>query len=201
MISYLNINEVNIDEISRCVSGKRLDRASKLKHEKDRLRSIAVEYLLNTMIEEIQGNTDEYMIPTPVELEYDEHGKPHVYTIEGDEIYFSLSHSGDYVACIIADKSCGIDIERHSDRDYEKIARRICTDSELEHVKTKEEFYQVWTLKESVMKAEGLGLALDMKKIETGIITDGHTVIRVGDRKYYGFCVEAPEGYSLSYVY
>lgn len=190
---YLNINELNIEEISKKVSKERIDRAAKLKHETDRKRSISVEYLLNEMIKETYPE-----IKTPVILSYDEKGKPH---LNDDSIYFSLSHSGDYVACIISDKPCGIDIERHSDRrEYEKIAKRICTDREILQIQNKEDFYSFWTLKESALKAVGLGLALDMKKAEFIPDTADSFSAYIDGTIYSGKVIESPEGYSLSYV-
>lgn len=190
---YLNINELHIEEISKKVSKERLERANKFKHEIDKKRSIAVEYLLNEMI------MDEFSeIETPVSLSYDEKGKPH---IDNDIIHFSLSHSGDYVACIISDKPCGIDIEKHSEkREYEKIAKRICTDTEISMICNSDEFYSFWTLKESVLKAVGLGLALDMRKVELKRKEEGVYTTKIDDEEYSGRVLKAPEGYSLSYV-
>lgn len=196
-IRILNINELDIDEISGCVSKARLEKASKIKSEVDRARSIAVEYLLNSMLDELHSQ-----VSTPVNLEYDRYGKPHVYcgSGAGSEIFFSLSHSGDYVACAISDKACGIDIEKHSDkRDYEKIAKRICTENELSRISSSKSFYNVWTLKESVLKAVGLGLSLDMKSFEFES-AEGDVVTMVDGINYKGRSIDAPSGYSLSYV-
>jgi len=235
MIEYriLNINELNIEEIRKFVSDKRIEKSERYKNESDRIRSIAVEYLLNEMIKELYPE-----IETPVTLEYDEHGKPHIYTGSGvnnecdfdvdnglasnkgkaDAVHFSLSHSGDYVACLLADKPCGIDIEEHSERDYSKIAKRICTENELIAIKGREEFYNIWTLKESVLKAVGLGLALEMREInidymqnnigellDSGMMESNNSyqveiTAKVHDTLYTGYVLNAPPGYSLSYV-
>lgn len=194
-IRILNINELNIEEISKKVSDKRIKRAEKFKYEEDKRRSIAVEYLLNTMIEEKYPD-----ISVPVDLEYDEHKKPHLY-IGKDEIHFSLSHSGDYVACIIADYPCGIDIEKYSEnRDYHLVAKRICTDNEMKLIGDRSDFYMLWTLKESALKAVGLGLALDMKKLEFTHLNESCYVTNIDSVEYKGIVLDAPKGYSLSYV-
>lgn len=235
MIEYriLNINELNIEEIRKFVSDKRIEKSERYKNESDRIRSIAVEYLLNDMLKEFCPE-----IETPVTLEYDEHGKPHIYTGsvvnnecgfdvdnglasnkgKADAVHFSLSHSGDFVACLLADKPCGIDIEEHSERDYSKIAKRICTENELKAIKSREEFYNIWTLKESVLKAVGLGLALEMREIcidymqnnidelaDLSMIESRESYqrevrARVHGALYTGYVLEAPSGYSLSYV-
>jgi len=205
IIRYQNINELNIESIAGMVSEERIKKSEKYRYEEDKKRSIAVEYLLNQMINEaIPG------IKTPAKLIYDEKGKPHIYrSVDGNdkkgEIYFSLSHSGDYVACIIADRPCGIDVERHSDkRDYEKVAKRICTETELTEINNETEFYDVWTLKESVLKAVGLGLSLDMRKFEIKKSADFESnevfETNVDGIKFAGKIIPEIEGYSLSYI-
>lgn len=203
-IRILNISEINIDDIRDKVSAKRIGKSDKIKSNVDKIRSIAVEYLLNQMINELYPD-----INTPVELDYDAKGKPHLYingydSRQGGEINFSLSHSGDYVACIISDFPCGVDIEKHSDkRDYEKVAKRICTDKEFQSIHCSDDFYSLWTLKECVLKAVGLGLSLDMRKVEFEKIINGDEIkysATVNGKCYYGEVMNSPEGYSLSYV-
>lgn len=213
----VNINELNIDEISKKVSDRRIEKASKFKSDDDKKRSIAVEYLLNEMIEACKDSdlsrnidlSDKYIqmmqdVSTPVTLEYDEKGKPHIYKSKGedkaDAIQFALTHSGEYVGCIISEMPCGIDIERHSEkRDYEKIARRVLTENESELVNNRDDFYNIWTLKESVMKAVGIGLSLDMTKIDFSC-SNGEWSTVVENIKYSGKVLDAPDGYSLAYV-
>lgn len=204
-VRILNIAEVNIDDIRDKVSVKRIEKTDKIKSHIDKLRSVSVEYLLNQMISELYPD-----IKTPVELEYDTKGKPHLYindspnSIHVEEINFSISHSGDYVACIISDFPCGIDIEKHSDkRDYEKVAKRICTEKEFENIHSQCDFYDLWTLKECVLKAVGLGLSLDMRKVEFERKFDESKIkyrATVNGKCYYGEVMNSPEGYSLSYV-
>lgn len=202
---YLNINELNTDEISMKVSKDRIERSAKFKNDADRKRSVAVEYLLFDMVEEYAGFRPDSLI-------YDSKRKPHIFDDNGyDLIHFSLSHSGDYVACIVSDKLCGIDIEKHSEkREYEKIAKRVCTENELKYVDSQKAFYDIWTLKESMLKATGEGLSLDMRKAEfiedkdSGAITDQNGISfyisEYEGIKYRGTVLTAPDGYSLSYV-
>ena len=194
---YINISELNIDKISECVSKERVERAMKFKAPIDRKRSIGAEYLLREMLNDKLGISFN-------SLTYDDKGKPHIYDENGNDIiHFSLSHSGEYAACIISDKPCGIDIEIHSaKRDYEKIAKRICTKDELSLIDSREKFYKFWTLKESVLKALGLGLAFDMRsvKIKSSDKFGTEFVISANGNSYSGGVLFAPDGYSLSYV-
>jgi len=202
-VEIMNINDVDINTLLKGVSASRIERSQKFKNEVDRRRSLCVEYLLNQMITKYCSN-----IPTPVSLTYDEAGKPHIYCnnevfdsdSQKDIIHFSLSHSGEYVACMIDSAPCGVDIEVHKEKDFSRIAKRICSEKELCQINSSTDFYNIWTLKESVLKATGLGLSLDMKSFEFSIDGDNNWTSSINGHKYTGKVLSSPAGYSLSYV-
>jgi len=83
---------------------------------------------------------------------YNEHGKP--YWENGP--FFSISHCKQGIAVAIDDRPIGIDIEgiRHADEDL--IARTM---SEEERAGMDErKFTHLWTQKEAVVKAQGVGI-------------------------------------------
>ncbi len=55
------------------------------------------------------------------------YGKPYVFNRSGIE--FNVSHSVEYVACIVSDKPCGIDIEKIDKWDL-SMAKRFFTENE-----------------------------------------------------------------------
>ena len=69
-------------------------------------------------------------------LSYTAKGKP--YFKEFPNIHFSLAHSGEYAAAALSDRPCGIE----------------------------KSLTQLWTLKESYVKAIGEGIAFGLKNIE-----------------------------------
>ena len=86
------------------------------------------------------------------------YGKPVLINIP--HIYFNISHAGNYVACVIADKPVGIDIEVIKPIDL-KLSERFFTIDEVAYIRTGEatqRFYEIWTKKESHVKWEGKGL-------------------------------------------
>lgn len=93
-----------------------------------------------------------------------EYGKP--YIKEATDFHFNLSHSGEWVVCVVHDKPAGIDVEQLRPIDMNAIASRYFADRERELLFSLPEaerlrgFYALWTCKESYMKAEGLGLSL-----------------------------------------
>lgn len=90
-----------------------------------------------------------------------EYGKPRL--IGRRDFYFNLSHSGDWAVCVVDTKSVGIDIEK-IDYKNPKIVPEILSPVESDIYKklgTKEGvtfFYDIWTRKESYIKALGIGL-------------------------------------------
>lgn len=98
-------------------------------------------------------------------LKYDKYGRP---TIAG-EIDFNLSHSGEYVVCaLLKGRQGGIDIEQIQPIDVSDF-RDLMTLEEWLAITVPEvsyrKFYNYWTIKESVMKADGRGLAIPLQKV------------------------------------
>ena len=98
-----------------------------------------------------------------------------------DTHFYSISHSGDYVTCVVSDRAVGIDIEnkfrsvfrKGKENQLDKIASKCLTMEEklrfdaLKEDKKKDLFLQLWTKKESYSKAIGLGLGIDFATIDT----------------------------------
>ncbi len=93
------------------------------------------------------------------EIKYTSNGKPY---LENNDIFFSLSHSGEYAACVTAHKPAGIDIQKIVDI-KESVIARFCTEREQQYLKDssapKTDVIRLWALKESYLKASGCGTA------------------------------------------
>lgn len=93
----------------------------------------------------------------------DEHGRPLLTAHPAWQ--FSLSHSGDWAVCVLADAPVGIDVERVRPVRTEALARRYFTAQEsallmsLSAAERQTAFFRLWTAKESVLKAQGAGLS------------------------------------------
>lgn len=93
-------------------------------------------------------------------------GKPYYEALP--QFYFNLSHSGHYVVAAFCDSPVGIDIEQIKQKEKTlRIAKRFFHEEEYNFVamaKDEKErnrrFYQMWTLKESFIKAKGCGMSL-----------------------------------------
>ncbi|MBQ8015551.1 MAG: 4'-phosphopantetheinyl transferase superfamily protein [Clostridia bacterium] len=82
--------------------------------------------------------------------------------------FFNLSHSGDKVVLLVSDRPSGVDIEQIAPWS-EAVAKRVFTPKEqkwLEAQSGTDAFYRLWTAKESIMKALGLGFRLPPESFE-----------------------------------
>ena len=107
------------------------------------------------------------------------------YGLENDrfakQVFYSISHSGNYVMCVLADRRVGIDIENKfrsvfseaKEEQLSKIAKKCLTMGEEIRFETCDEDKKVdlmmhyWTRKESYSKAIGKGLGIDFSTIDT----------------------------------
>lgn len=91
-----------------------------------------------------------------------EHGKPYVEGVEN--VFFNLSHSGDFIVCAISDREIGIDIERIG-KVRMAVARRFYHPGEVSVLESLsgdsqiDLFFRYWSVKESFLKYTGSGLS------------------------------------------
>ena len=110
------------------------------------------------------------------QLSYGANGKP-----EAEGVFFNLSHSGQWTVCAIGDGPVGCDVEEIASV-REGIAERFFTENEVQHLaqfhgdRRKEEFFRLWTLKESYMKMTGEGMSLVLDRFEFDM--DGQPTVK-----------------------
>lgn len=97
-------------------------------------------------------------------------GKP--YLRLHPELFFNISHSGEWIACVLGNVPVGIDIQYHREIKLEQTARKICTPDEWKTFmqvgteKGKKDFlFQIWTKKESYLKFTGDGIRRELCEI------------------------------------
>lgn len=72
----------------------------------------------------------------------------------GSDKFISISHCKDKLTLMVADKRCGIDIEK-IDYDFSRVAKRFLSSDELSYL-TKEDIALAWTIKEAAYKIIGV---------------------------------------------
>lgn len=95
-------------------------------------------------------------------IEYGEYGKP---SIPGWNP-FSISHSENTWAVLIANDDCGLDVQYEKAVDYLKLAERWYSVEEFEYLESlsnneelSREFFRIWARREALVKAAGASIA------------------------------------------
>ena len=130
-------------------ASKRDSLQRRLQHDKQRLSLIGWQLLRYGMQQ--AGNTSFSL----QQIEFPEHGKPYV----PDQWDFNITHSGKLVACAFSRQGhIGIDVERHRDVEPQRFARYFSDDELAWMGHDAQRFVDLWTRKEAVIKASGIGL-------------------------------------------
>lgn len=163
-VTLLRIPDAGGGDLSPVVTPQELARAARFHFEEDRRRWLHSRALLRTELGSILKCP-----PREVPLEVAPGGKPFV---PGGP-HFNLSHSGRFAVLIIGDaRPVGVDVEAAGRQaDVLRIAERFFVRHECEalHAATDAErdplFLRLWTAKEALMKATGLGMRLPPDRI------------------------------------
>ena len=116
-------------------------------------------------------------------------GKP--YFAEQPDIHFNLSHSGDYVACAMADREIGVDIQKWKEPVKESLVKRVLQETEEGF------FFDIWAAKEAYCKCIGKGLAKDMRELTCDIVNKKVEDTLTGTQKPL-YLPKVLEGYSVA---
>lgn len=132
-----------------------------------------------------------------------EYGKPFFPDAPG--IHFNISHSSTKVAVAFSDSPVGCDIEQIADIDL-AVAERFFSRGEYESLmgmppgERRKAFFRYWTLKESYMKAAGLGLRLPPESFSVYPGQDGRASAggNLPLKEFELLCPETFEGYECA---
>lgn len=161
------------------------------------LKNIRIKNLTKKDIEKSLTDKDAFLY----EIEYQHGGKPIL--AGSNNIYFNLSHAGDYAICVVANTPVGIDIEGKREVNDNVIKKWFSKDEKNwinENLEEKQErFFRLWTAKESVSKATGKGLAQIMEGIyfkvgdslvlENEELKDIYNIYENDSLKSEGYCI------------
>ncbi len=189
-ISLVEEPEV-FDEWLGKMNMQRREKVLRCKNIKDKRRSLLAGILLRTALEK------ENILYEDAEFGLSCDGKPILLT--HPEIHFSISHSEDYVGCIISDRLVGVDLEYsqkslfidENENRLEKIAKKSLAPAEWERFSKidsenkKKLFLEYWTKKESFSKAMGKGLKMNFSQIDTESNAKEYWTVWTTD----GYCV------------
>lgn len=116
---------------------------------------------------------------------------------------FNVSHSDSYVVFALSKNTIGIDIEKIKKINF-NIAKRFYTEKEYKSIislptytERLHHFYTLWTLKESYVKAIGMGLNLPLHTFEF-VLNDKEIFVNSQVEQEFSFYTGEVEDYSIS---
>ncbi|WP_292010120.1 4'-phosphopantetheinyl transferase superfamily protein [Chryseobacterium sp.] len=164
--------------------------------EQDRCLGIVGKLLLLHALKKKKG-WEKNFLP---EFSYNEFKKPSFKDVSLGS--FNISHSGNKVACFFSseNKRIGVDIEKIQEIEINDF-RTVLTSKEYTLLRNRkaEDFFQLWTKKEALVKAIGMGFHFDPKKIEIEkhCIEDNFEM-RLGTDSWHVHTFRNLKGYVLS---
>ncbi len=161
-IFVIDLRNINPDDaaIWDILSPERKEKIQKLKMSHSKLESIGAELALIKAVKHFYPDT-----PLPLRYYRNSHGKP--YLSDFPNLHISISHSGDYAVCAVSDTEVGIDIQKIKEANF-RIADRYFTIEEREYIgEDTRLFFDLWSRKESYVKATGTGLTVPLNSFST----------------------------------
>ncbi|MBU3198547.1 4'-phosphopantetheinyl transferase superfamily protein [Clostridium estertheticum] len=165
-----------IDGLLEYISKEKIDKFKKFKFKEDILRSVYGDILIRNIIcryFNIKNNEINFMKGL--------YGKPYLKDVK--EFNFNISHSGNWVVCVVDKKEVGIDIEQIKPIEI-AIAKKNFTTEEYERIIGQKDylrismFYNLWTLKESFIKIIGKGLYIPLNSFNVNIYNENNITVR-----------------------
>ncbi|MBN2533250.1 MAG: 4'-phosphopantetheinyl transferase superfamily protein [Spirochaetales bacterium] len=178
------------------VGEKKEERILKFRRREDAERTLVGDAFIRTIV-----CNQFHLKNSDLEFECNEYGKPFVMNIP--DFHYNLSHSGKWVACAIDYEPLGIDVEGIRPIDF-SIAERFFSKTEYEDLIAKPEqeqleyFYDLWTLKESYIKARGKGLSLPLSSFSIRKDRTGITIESENEESWYFVQYPIDPGYKFS---
>lgn len=168
-------------EAYAAVSPERREKADRYKFDNGKYLSLGAELLLR------YGLLDAGYKSFPLSFSLGNNGKPY---LKDGGIYFSISHSDNWAVCAVSDCELGCDIEKIRPVDL-KLSRRFTAKERDDIMSANPDeqlglFFRCWTLKESFMKATGLGLSLPLNEFQI-VMGDEISVIQSVDERSFSF--------------
>ena len=186
----LDVAEADARRLTELLSAEERARADAFRREVHARRYTAGRGRLRELLAAYTGSE-----PATLPLVAGPNGKPE---LGGADVRFNLAHSEDVGLCAVSRNEVGVDVEVVEGRrlpDWLAIAERFFHEEELPRLRGLAgepgwvEFLRIWTLKEAVLKATGLGLATDPCTFSVAhVLSERSGRVALGGREWR--CVE-----------
>ncbi len=170
-----SIDDLTFGYLFQFVEKDKQERIKRLKFKNDKDLTMVGDILAKAAMQKVFG-----IAAADMKFGVGEFGKP--YLASHKDAHYNISHSGSIVVCAVYDKPIGIDIQKMNDMNFDSIAKRVFTKNEQEIYFSaptemqKEQFYRIWTAKESLIKFLGTGVRDLSKEIDSNCILNSSCV-------------------------
>ncbi len=159
----------------------RREKTDRMRFDKDKRQSLGAGVLLEYALKKEGVNDPQFS--------FEKNGK---LCLADSSIRFNLSHSGTTVMCALSDSDIGCDVEQVKQVKLNIARRFFCADEykalmNCDPNKQQELFFRYWTLKESFIKATGLGFELPLNSFCMHLDGQNITVEQSIDSREYHF--------------
>jgi 4'-phosphopantetheinyl transferase len=153
-----------------------LDTEKRFRFEEDRLRYRTTRFVVRTVLSRYAPiRAADWRFKTNI------FGRPEILNPEGEDLRFNISHSrGVIVLALTRARDVGVDVERVNgfDISWDLVTRYFASDEIAQLAGSsgasfQRKFYEFWTLKESYIKARGLGFSLPLDRFGFDLRMDG----------------------------
>jgi 4'-phosphopantetheinyl transferase len=163
-----------LERLRPCVSEDRWARMVRFRRWSDKWRCLAAELLVRHVLRVSYGMGGE-----AVPWSQNEYGKPQ---LAGMDVSFNLSHAGNWVVAAFGSQDVGVDVEQIGEYD-EAVARRFFSREDQEALfacegeARRHRFFELWTGKESYIKAVGRGLSMPLDSFSLHVFPETGPVV------------------------
>lgn len=159
-------NTATLEKLLSNISKEKQERIKKFAQINDVYRTVIGELLLHFILYKQLG-----LRLKQIDVDKNLYGKP--FLCQYPSFHYNISHSGEWVVCATDNKKIGVDVEKIQPFDLQ-IAKGSFTKEEycdLLNVERERNsaFYEMWTLKESYVKAQGRGLSIPLDSFNVKI--------------------------------
>lgn len=133
-----------------------------------------------------------------IQVERTSTGKPYLKSSasdRGEQVFFNLSHSGDYVACVLSDKEVGMDLQEEKAK-VPDLNRRLLNEREMPP-ESAQDFYRLWAVKEAYVKCTGTGLLKDLRELYVDFEKNRVRDVVTGEERVF-LLPKCPKGYAAA---
>lgn len=186
------VEEAKEQRLCSLLDNNRAQKVSGFQNRKERTRSIFAGLLLRYAFLQEGYGIDAWQ---QVEIIEGIYGKPYLKGYSA--FHYSLSHSGEWVACAVDTMPVGIDIQEikswkmtlakrfYHEEEYNRLI--VLQDSDMN--RQTREFYRMWTAKESAVKWSGRGIGGGIRQLLTDadykFICDIHQKQQIKIKQYH----------------